>query len=375
MSRRQEHRSARARDYLADDFNAQANDEEDIAAQNDYYDFEDWLREVSASNPLLDRLATYLAPFLDDDPRLGGTLYPLGEASFFQDFCVPPHEPAHRARYLEGFVNTLERDHQRWRPLEAEAGDNARWTSETGVPIVEGLPGPWNADEWADRQPCAWLFGLGEDVATLARQIRRFGSVEAYVAARRASNGVQAVSDENVGCLNHPDDVLPMSEPKYFDWADYLARVEPADAHRFCATRTKKANAHRLMSPAPQRRLNAEDVWEVLVAAEGRCVYCRSFSVEGAPHEPHTKRKLAWASIGRRIGSLHHRRRLVDGGGNDPENLAWACLWCNTHDCERNRLATDHGGLHPSAVPVGGELAPAPWLKPTANGGAPNTPI
>ena len=56
---------------------------------------------------------------------------------------------------------------------------------------------------------------------------------------------------------------------------------------------------------------------------------------------------LAWAQVGRRIGSLEHVRWRFGGGGNDLTNLAWACLWCNTWPSERRPMATDHGGYHP----------------------------
>nr|WP_255672832.1 helix-turn-helix domain-containing protein [Glycomyces amatae] len=51
--------------------------------------------------------------------------------------------------------------------------------------------------------------------------------------------------------------------------------------------------------------------------------------------------------VGRRIGSLDHRLAIVDGGTNDWENLAWACLWCNVWTAETDRQpgATDHGAL------------------------------
>lgn len=294
-------RSADARDYLADDFHMQASDEATELGR-DYSDFADWLRELPASDPLLGLLATSLAPFLDDEPRLGGTLYPLGEAIQFMDKSLPPREPADREWYLQRFVTRLERDHRRWRALLAEAGESARWTVESGVPEV-------------------------------------------------------------TACLDHLDGIQPMGEPQYLSWSEYLTRVKPADARTFCTARIRKANAERLMSPAPERQLTAEDVWDVLAATEGRCVYCGSLCVERTPYDPVTKRKLPWSSIGRRIGSLHHRRRPIEGGGNDAQNLAWACLWCNTWACERRQLATDHGGLYPDGI-AAGELTPAPWTSP-----------
>src|SRR5262249_2181083 len=134
-------------------------------------------------------------------------------------------------------------------------------------------------------------------------------------------------------------------------WADFLARIPPSRLRQMCHARTKKANNPRyLQSPTgesvpcgPALRLRAADVWEVMVATRGRCVYCGSLCVETAPYDG--PKKLRWEHVGRRIGSLEHLQPRVFGGGNEKSNLAWACLWCNIHECERRRGATDHGGL------------------------------
>ena len=112
-----------------------------------------------------------------------------------------------------------------------------------------------------------------------------------------------------------------------------------------CKARTRKANALRLMSKAPDRQLTAADVWQIVEAARGRCHYCGSLCLEQLPYDPQTKKKLPWADIGRRIGSLDHITSRVLGGTNDAENLAWSCPWCNTWASERTAGAVDHGGL------------------------------
>ncbi len=99
------------------------------------------------------------------------------------------------------------------------------------------------------------------------------------------------------------------------------------------------------MSEAPERRLTAADVWQIVEAAQGRCHYCGSLCLERLPYDPKTKARLPWGHVGRRIGSLNHIKPRVLGGTNAPSNLAWSCLWCNTWTCERTEGAADHGGL------------------------------
>lgn len=143
--------------------------------------------------------------------------------------------------------------------------------------------------------------------------------------------------------------------PKYTSWDDFLTRATGTEVRQMCHARTKKANAERLLSAAPERSLTARDVWEIMATAGGRCVHCGSFCVERLPYDG--KVKLAWAPVGRRVGSVDHVESRVDGGGNERENLAWACLWCNTWGCERQRAAADHGGLYP---PDDGHRSPLP---------------
>jgi HNH endonuclease len=98
------------------------------------------------------------------------------------------------------------------------------------------------------------------------------------------------------------------------------------------------------MSPVPERRVTADEVWRIVEAAKGRCVYCGSLCLEKLPYDLVTKKKLPWGHVGRRIGSLSHIIPRASGGTNDSANLVWSCLWCNTWTCERIAGAADHGG-------------------------------
>jgi hypothetical protein len=121
-------------------------------------------------------------------------------------------------------------------------------------------------------------------------------------------------------------------------------RTTPAERMIKCREAAKFAN-RRSLSP---HLLSGDDVWAVMTAARGRCVYCGSPAVEKKPSKVNGT-SARWAQFGRRIGTLEHLRGLARGGDNDPSNLAWACLWCNTSHLERERRkgATDHGGFHP----------------------------
>ncbi len=149
--------------------------------------------------------------------------------------------------------------------------------------------------------------------------------------------------------------------PTFISWADYLARTTPSERMRRCYAAAKKANRKRLLSAAPLTRLSGCDVWDVIEASKGRCTYCGSLAVENRPSHPVTGAPLPWAQVGRRIGSLEHNRSRIAGGDNNFDNLAWACLWCNTWPTERRPGAKDHGGLHP--VDDVGEDEPAERVK------------
>jgi hypothetical protein len=100
--------------------------------------------------------------------------------------------------------------------------------------------------------------------------------------------------------------------------------------------------------------VTALQVWHVLRNAKGRCVHCESLAVEGRPSNPTTGSPTAWEQIGRRIGSLEHRRWRFDGGDNDFANLLWSCLLCNNWIAEAQRKRgishrgiLDCGGFYP----------------------------
>lgn len=165
-----------------------------------------------------------------------------------------------------------------------------------------------------------------------------------------------------VPCTVHAEHAGTLTPPRFASWADFLARTPPSDIRHMCAKRTKKANAERLLSPAPEVRVTAVEVWHILATARGRCVHCGSLCVERLSYSADGK-NLPWAHVGRRIGSLEHSQSRFGGGGNDRANLAWACLWCNTWGCERVRRALDHGGLYPPAEDDDPSAAcmPPPW--------------
>jgi hypothetical protein len=122
-----------ARDYLADDIDAESEEwGEDY--ESAFEDLAEFLRDMDADDPLLARLAVVVAPFLENDDRLDGTLYPLGEGVTYEDETDPGEITPHA--YLEGLVAALERDHARWTAHVADVGDDAAWTMEFQPPEV-----------------------------------------------------------------------------------------------------------------------------------------------------------------------------------------------------------------------------------------------
>lgn len=144
-----------------------------------------------------------------------------------------------------------------------------------------------------------------------------------------------------------PRDPVPKAPPPAFwSWADYVARTTRQQRMPRCWAASKKANRKRLLSGSPFNRIAASDVWSIIEAARGRCVHCGSLAVENRPSKDNGA-PSPWAQVGRRIGSLEHLEARFDGGDNLKENLAWACLWCNTWPQERRPKALDHGGFYP----------------------------
>ena len=134
--------------------------------------------------------------------------------------------------------------------------------------------------------------------------------------------------------------------PRFASWADFIAQTTPAERRAWCARKAKKANAPRLMSGSPSEKVGADDVWQVLAAARGRCAHCGSLAVENRPSRPDGA-PVPWDTVGRRIGSLATGSAGSTVADNTRENLVWSCLWCNTWLGERRPGGTDHGGYFP----------------------------
>ena len=164
-------------------------------------------------------------------------------------------------------------------------------------------------------------------------------------AVRKALARAQTVGPGH-GYVMPSDEVPPPPPPQWRSWADWCTSTTVDQKRTWCTRKAKKANRGRLLAGSAERRVSAHDVWLVLEAAAGRCCYCGSLAVEQRPSGP-TGQPIPWAAVGRRIGSLGHKVSRFDGGGNERENLAWTCLWCNTWQSERRSGATDHGGLFP----------------------------
>jgi hypothetical protein len=124
-------RRAEARDYLGDDLQMEA--EEHPEDEEWYLELADWLRGLSVSDVICEQLAVVLAPFLDDDDRIDGAMYPAGQAVSYMD--SGPAGGDYRA-YIEQLLEGLTRDYQRWIEHVATTGDFAAWSLETGPPPV-----------------------------------------------------------------------------------------------------------------------------------------------------------------------------------------------------------------------------------------------
>jgi 5-methylcytosine-specific restriction endonuclease McrA len=127
----------------------------------------------------------------------------------------------------------------------------------------------------------------------------------------------------------------------YASWADFTTRADPWQVRSWCGEKAKKAN-----SRAAQRgitvTIDGADVFAILLAAHGRCVYCGSLAVETIPGG----KFVPWYWIGRRVGNIDHVQPLGRGGTNKRANLAWACMLCNSGAPERIPGANDRGAVH-----------------------------
>lgn len=120
-----------ARDYLADDLDAEG---EDWEGDEDWYSqLADHLRGLPPEHPLCLRLAICLEPFLVNEDRLECTMYPLGKAVTYMDRQTPTID---FDVYLEDLTAAIEADHRRWVSHVVAAGNSASWTLESGPPEV-----------------------------------------------------------------------------------------------------------------------------------------------------------------------------------------------------------------------------------------------
>jgi hypothetical protein len=83
------------------------------------------------------------------------------------------------------------------------------------------------------------------------------------------------------------DNMKKTPTPTYQSFLEYLDRWdEQPERMAKCDAAAKKANRERLMSPRPKHRLSRDDLWGVMVAYRGRCVYCDLRAVEKRPSNP-----------------------------------------------------------------------------------------
>jgi hypothetical protein len=137
---------------------------------------------------------------------------------------------------------------------------------------------------------------------------------------------------------------LPASKPIYSSWEAFIQLVPDRDIRAWCTAKAHTANKERFMTGKQPLIVTAQQIYEILFRACGRCFYCGSLCVEKRPSLPNG-RPAKWESVGRRIGSLGHKTALMNGGTNAIENLCWSCLWCNVWPSERVMGSTDHGGI------------------------------
>jgi hypothetical protein len=126
---------ADARDYVADDFDAQGEEWEG-EFEAEYVGFAAYIRSLPADDDVCERIAVALKPFLDNEARIDGTLYPDGDAMRFMVRHVPPKDNNERYAYAQMFTACSENDHARWAAATAEYGDAAAWTVDGGRPSV-----------------------------------------------------------------------------------------------------------------------------------------------------------------------------------------------------------------------------------------------
>lgn len=126
---------ANARDYLADDLDAETEDHDEPDSSR-YGEAAELLRSIDATDPLCTRLAYAIEPYLSDDARVDGTLYPGGRGMRFLIDVTPPLTEQRQRLWLHDLVLGLEADRRHWSAIAAEAGDAARWLDWNG-PTIE----------------------------------------------------------------------------------------------------------------------------------------------------------------------------------------------------------------------------------------------
>lgn len=198
-------------------------------------------------------------------------------------------------------------------------------------------------DAFPTREAVAEALASGR---TSEARVRKAYELGLAAAAREAQIG-------DGGLLANPGD------PAYTSFGDWCVSTTPQYKRKWLGGMAKRANRDRLMSGKAEVRVTGPVVWSVILQAQGRCIYCGSLAVEGRPSQSNGS-PLPWEHVGRRIGSLAHLQARFHGGDNDPANLAWSCLWCNTWLSERKRGATDRGGLQVREPTELGKFE-APW--------------
>lgn len=78
-----------------------------------------------------------------------------------------------------------------------------------------------------------------------------------------------------------PEAGTELPTPIYSSWEDYLARTTERERLEWCRVKAKTASRERLMSGRPERRITAQDVWQVAEDAQGQCTYCGSLALDG----------------------------------------------------------------------------------------------
>lgn len=158
----------------------------------------------------------------------------------------------------------------------------------------------------------------------------------------------------------------PSPPPEFTSFNDWCVRTSVKEKREYCHTRAKSANSKRLLSPKPTYNVKTWEVWHIIEDAKGRCAYCGSLAVEKRPSNE-KGHPIPWSNVGRRVGSLGHRVARFHGGGDEPDNLQWCCLWCNDWVSERIPGAANHGGYYPEEPDQGGNYEnPYPEEKVTA---------